>query len=378
MKKNNRLIDFSEFSIEESLAYCLEQIQQGKAVKEDCLALFPAHKQELSTLLDNYLSIASNSKVFPSPEFVSRGRQEIINQIKQNQPVTFSGSFRTIQYRLEQTFKWRFKMIQIILVTLLALSAITGGAVYASDNSEPGDFLHGLDLAVEQLQLRLSSSDKEAAQLHLLFAIERLDEARGRLTEEDIENTEIALDLYGEEISALAQLVGGTGGADQEALTELVNAALSIHQIVLTGLLDVVPEQAKGAIQNALERSYIQFENLPGPPEGKGPPEGVGNGEDPGPPENAGPPDGAGKPDFAGPPENVPGLMFEACVENISEEDLLTLQQLAEEKGIELQALLRMYCAAGTINHLMPLLPEAAINHPGGGPPAGIPAGGRP
>jgi hypothetical protein len=70
--------------------------------------------------------------------------------------------------------------------------------------------------------------------------------------------------------------------------------------------------------------------------------------------------------------------MFEACVENISEEDLLTLQQLAEEKGIELQALLRMYCAAGTINHLMPLLPEAAINHPGGGPPAGIPAGGRP
>jgi hypothetical protein len=366
MKKNNRSVDFSEFSIEEALAHCLGLIQQGEAGKEDCLAMFPAHNRELSTLLDNYTSIVSKFAVSPRSAFISRGRQEIISQILKSQTVTFPGRFRTTLYKPKQNFDWRFKMIQIIIVTLLALSAVTGGAAYASDRSEPGDFLHGLDLAVEQLQLRFASNEKEAAQLHLLFAIERLDEVRGRLSEEDTENAEIALDLYGNEISALAQLVGGPGGADKEALLELVNAALSIHQIVLTGLLDVVPEQAVGAIQNALERSFIQFENFPGPPEGKGPPEVPGESENSGPPESA------------GPPENVPGLNFRACADNISEEDLQLLQQLSEEKGIALQALLRMYCAAGSLNHLMPLLPEAATNHPGGGPPAGGPAGGRP
>lgn len=366
------MTDFSEFTIEEALAHCLELIQLGKAEKEDCLALFPAHTNELGTLLDNYLSIVSKLKVSPSPEFVSRGHKELISRIIKNETVTFHGNFRTTLYKPKQNFEWRFKMIQIIIVTLLALSAITGGAVYASDSSEPGDILHGLDLAVEQLQLRFASSNEEAAQLHLLFAIERLDEARGRLAEEDTENAEKALNLYGEEISALAQLVGGPGGADQEALLELVNSALSIHQTVLTGLLDVVPEQALEAIQNALERSNIQFENFPGPPEAKGPPEGASEGE------NSGPPEGAGPPDSAGPPENVPGLMTKACAENISEEDLQILQQIAEEKGIGLQALIRVYCAAGSINHLMPLLPEAATNRPGGGPPANIPAGGRP
>lgn len=266
-------------------------------------------------------------------------------------------------------------MIQIIIVTLIALSAITGGAVYASNDSEPGDFLHGLDLAVEQLRLRIASSEGEAAQLHLLFAIERLDEARGRLADEDIENAEVALDLYSEQISALAQLVGGPGGADREALLELVNSALSIHQIVLTGLLDVVPEQAKAGIQNALERSFIQFENFPGPPAGKGAPGSNGNDVGSGP---DGPPDRDDLPPQAMPSENAPGLNFRTCVENIPEEELELMQQLSSEKGIDLHALFRIYCATGSVEQLMRLLPEAATNHPGGGPPAGVPAGGRP
>jgi hypothetical protein len=154
-----------------------------------------------------------------------------------------------------------------------------------------------------------------------------------------------------------------------------VNSALSIHQIVLTGLLDVVPEQAKPGIQNALERSFIQFENFPGPPAGKGPPESDGNDEGSGP---AGPPDRDDLPPQASPSENAPGLNFKACAENISEEDLLVLEQLSEEKGIALHALLRIFCATGSVDQLLPLLPDAATNRPGGGPPAGIPAGGRP
>jgi len=378
MKKNKKSIDFSVFTVEEALGYCLEQIEQGKGAKEDCLALFPVHKQELSSLLDTYLRIKPISNEQPREEYVSSSHRELIRKISKNQPVTFPEGFRTTQYRRKKNLTWRFKMIQIIIVTLLALSAITGGAVYASNDSEPGDFLHGLDLAVEQLQLKLSTSEEEAAQLHLLFAIERLDEARGRLTEEDIENTEIALDLYGDEISALAQLVGGPGGANQEALLELVNSALSIHQIVLTGLLDVVPEQAKAGIQNALERSFIQFENFPGLPVGKGPPESDENDEGSGPPENAGPPDRDDLPSQTRPSENAPGLNFKVCAENISEEDLLVLEQLSEEKGIDLHALLRIFCATGSVDQLLPLLPDAATNRPGGGPPAGIPAGGRP
>jgi len=78
-------------------------------------------------------------------------------------------------------------MLQIIIITMLALSAATGGVVYASDTAEPGDLLYGLDQAVEQVHLNLAPNAEAAAEIHLEIASERLEEAQGRLAASDFE-----------------------------------------------------------------------------------------------------------------------------------------------------------------------------------------------
>jgi hypothetical protein len=158
---------------------------------------------------------------------------------------------KTIQSKL--TLR-RNRMLALIAAMLLIVSAI-GGTTYAVDQAAPGDRLYGLDLAVEKLQLDLATNPQSKAELNLAFAQERLEEARGRLEEGDVENMETALDEYGATIAALAQLVGSAEGADPEALADLLLAAFAIHVTRLEALREELPEQAQAGIERALEAS---------------------------------------------------------------------------------------------------------------------------
>jgi len=371
-------------TVEDALAACITSIEAGKASVQACLEGFPQFRDELAPLLEKYASIREHSGLTPSKEYRKRGRAELISKINGMQDVTFKDNHRNLLWKPKRKLNWRFNMLQIIIITLLALGAATGGAVYASDGAEPGQMLYGLDRATEQIRLNLARDEESAAYLRLEMAMERIEEARGRLEEEDLENAEEALNAYGSEISELAQLVGEPGGADYEALAELVTAARSIHIDVLTGLLDQVPEQAQEAIQHAIEVSSKSLENMPGPPEDAGPSEGSNAPDDAGPSDEAGPPDDAGQhegfgsPDGAGPPETPPRLANQACKQNLSEEDAQELAGLAEQYGINYQALVRMFCSTGSIEDILPMQPEAAGNRPNGGPPTGVPGeGGR-
>jgi hypothetical protein len=145
-------------------------------------------------------------------------------------------------------------MLALIAAMLLIVSAI-GGTAYAVDLAAPGDWLYGLDLAVEKLQLDLATNPQSKAELNLAFAQERLEEARDRLEAGDVENMETALDEYGATIATLAQLVGSAEGADPDALADLLEAAFAIHVARLTALLEELPDEAHTGIERALEAS---------------------------------------------------------------------------------------------------------------------------
>jgi hypothetical protein len=145
-------------------------------------------------------------------------------------------------------------MLALIAAMILLASAM-GGMAYAVDGAAPGDWLYGLDLAVEKLQLDLTTNPQSKAELSLAFAQERLEEARDRLDEGDVENMEMALDEYGTTIAALAQLVGAAEGADPDALADLLEAAFAIHAAQLEALLEELPDQAQAGIERALEAS---------------------------------------------------------------------------------------------------------------------------
>jgi hypothetical protein len=69
-------------------------------------------------------------------------------------------------------------MLQLMIAGVLALAATTGSAAYAANASNPGDALHGLDIAMENVQLNLAPDVASKVQLQLEFASERLAEAQ--------------------------------------------------------------------------------------------------------------------------------------------------------------------------------------------------------
>lgn len=93
------------------------------------------------------------------------------------------------------------------------------------------------------------------------------------------------------------------------AVVERLAANSARQQAVLTKVLEKVPEQAKAAIQRAMERSkrgLIKAQEMQtkekGKPENTGKPEGVGQPSETGKPEGT-----SGKPSRVGKPTNLPG-----------------------------------------------------------------------
>jgi hypothetical protein len=110
----------------------------------------------------------------------------------------------------------------------------------------------------ENALLALASKDSRKAMKINLAAMEgKLEQARLKAGENDIEKVEEALAQFeefakfGEEISAIAQGLG----EDITAINDLVAKATSIHLEILAMVYEKVPEEAKGAIERAMENS---------------------------------------------------------------------------------------------------------------------------
>lgn len=268
-------------------------------------------------------------------------------------------------------------LLKFIVSTFLALTATTGGVAYAANASSPGDLLHGLDLAMENIQLNLAPDVASKVQLRLEFASERLAEAHTTFSENDVADGLEAVNEYGEQISAIAQLVGGPGGADQEALASLLETAHGVHTEVLTALLDKVPEQARDSIQKAIDASSSPA-GIPGStPGATSVSDDVGESNDAGASNAAGTPEAVGTPNDAGRPEgvgtpngaNAPGADISACATSLSQENAQALADLAKQHGVDYQYVLENFCTLRTLERVEEMLSGLQ------GPPTNVPAG---
>lgn len=368
-------------AIEEVLAKCLDQMEAGASL-ESCLADFPEQAVELKPLLQMTQQMNQLTNVRPRPAFARGARLKLENQLRiPGEGVTINERNRHTRERPKLFLQRRFSMsmLQLIIAAALALTATTGGAAYAANASNPGDFLHGLDLAMETVQLNLAPDVWSKVQLRLEFASERLDEAQQTFTENKTSDGLEALNEYGTEISAVAQLVGGAGGADQEALDLLLETAQGVHKEVLTNLLDKVPDQAKESIQRALDASHGHEVNSGSAPVNTGVPDTVNVPNGAGAPEGSGAPVEAGAPDDIGAPDTVdaPGNDIRACATSLSKETAQALVELAKQHGVDRQYVLENFCVTGTlerVEELLSELPARATDVPAG-PPADVPVG---
>jgi len=375
--------------IAEILAKCLERMEAGASL-ESCIADFPKQAAELEPLLRMTQQMKHLTNVGPRPTFARSARLHLENQrVTSGKVVTFKRLNRPTRQepKLFPQRRFSMSMLQLFIAAVLALAATTGGAAYAANASNPGDVLHGLDLAMENVQLNLAPDVSSKVQLRLEFASERLAEAQATFSENDAADGLEALNEYGAQISAIAQLIGSSDGADQEALALLLEAAQGVHKDALTNLLDTVPEQAKESIQRALEASNSPM-GIPGsPPDGTGAPDGVGAPNGAGAPEGVGAPDDTGAPDGVGTPNAVdsPGADISACATSLSQETAQALVDLAKQHGVDRQYVLENFCVLGTVEQVEEMLaeldapptdvPAGPPTDVPGGPPAGTPGG---
>lgn len=147
------------------------------------------------------------------------------------------------------------RLTAVSLVAGVALLLGANGAVAASASALPGDALYGVKRAVERVSLAMHRDAAGRAGLHLKFAATRVSEvealvASGGVASEALDGLSASLAGAEEEASEALAL-----GQDSGALLAHVQEMISKHIAVLTDVLAKVPDQAKGAIQQAIDNA---------------------------------------------------------------------------------------------------------------------------
>lgn len=157
------------------------------------------------------------------------------------------------------------KMKKLAIIISLTLVLVLTPRALAQDTANlpdpgltPDSPLYFLDTWGENISLALTGNAEAKARKQIAISQEKLAEAEQMGEEGKAEASEIAAERYGEMVNAAAAGVSQaaqSGEGFTDALAELLATTTSISQQVLAGVYEKVPEQAKAAIQRAMQAS---------------------------------------------------------------------------------------------------------------------------
>jgi len=155
-----------------------------------------------------------------------------------------------------------------VIVALLTVLVLTPGVLaqntdLPSPGLTPDSPLYFLDTWGENIGLALTRGPEAKVRKQIAISQEKLAEAEQMGKEGKAKAAEIAADRYGEMVNAAAAGVAFAAQSEEGfagALGELLVTTISISQNVLAGIYEKVPEQAKAAIQRAMQVSIQGME----------------------------------------------------------------------------------------------------------------------
>ncbi|HCP08809.1 MAG TPA: hypothetical protein DIT25_03370 [Candidatus Moranbacteria bacterium] len=156
------------------------------------------------------------------------------------------------------------KKIQSILLALVFVFGFVGivgaqeGQALPDPGITPDSPFYFLDKWGKGISLAFTFGTEAKAKKQLIIAQERLAEAEQMEEEGKTEAAEKAVEQYGKMVSAAAENVAKaarSGEGFPDALAGLLATTTSISQTVLGKVYVQVPEQAKGAIERAMQTS---------------------------------------------------------------------------------------------------------------------------
>jgi hypothetical protein len=302
----------------DALAACLDSIERGERTVEECLGLYPEHREELASLLNTASRVRERAAVSVRPGFRLTSRRRLLERLEPHQPVWKRWFLRRAGKDTRPIHTRRLATLWMVILVLV-VSLIGGGTAYASGSALPGDDLYSLKLSIEDARLFLAD-DAGDVSLSVQFAQNRAEEIRALVEADREEDLSLAVDLFSEQVVGATDSLTVLAQTDPDRaaqLGSLLDQTLSTHTEKLNSLLATVPDVARPAIERAILASnrgqgIIQdlIENGPPADGPAGPPDGV-----PGPtktPPAGGPPDGVPghggtPPGQGGPPDGTPG-----------------------------------------------------------------------
>jgi hypothetical protein len=146
------------------------------------------------------------------------------------------------------------KKVVVILAVVLTLSTVRGTA-YAAQDSLPGDALYSAKLSTEGLTMMLQGDDVSRAERALNFADKRVKEMVTLNEEERPEDLDLAVEKYcytlNVTLSRMEEALN-KGRSVAGDIAVLVARVTAQHLSTLDGLYDMVPDEAKPAIERAM------------------------------------------------------------------------------------------------------------------------------
>jgi len=257
---------------------CLERLLVKDETIEQCLASHPELADTLKPLLQTAAAAKKATNIEPRPEFRARARYQ------------FRSALQEVASRESRpVFSWRFRWATAVATVLILLLA-NGGMVAAAMGSMPDEPLYPVKLAVEQLQLNLTTSPLDKAKLYAELSDRRVteiihlaQEGKAGLAEvvtQRLDNqlamiASLAITITRKEESKVlegALLVPATEMDVQESqefhqtagsgddLSQLLEQYAASHSADLNHALEAAPEGVKPVLLQAIEVSLAGYE----------------------------------------------------------------------------------------------------------------------
>jgi hypothetical protein len=179
---------------------CLERLVEGDTV-EQCLEGYPGRAPELEPLLRTAQAAREAAAIAPRAEFRARARYEFRSALHDEMS-------RKAKPRFVLRRGW---VTALMVVGILLVSG--GGAALAADDSMPDSPLYSVKLATERVQMALTPSSLEKAQLCAKQADRRVSELIYLASKGDTQQVEAASERLDERLTTLVALVSPQGEA---------------------------------------------------------------------------------------------------------------------------------------------------------------------
>jgi len=212
-RKNNQ--------IDSILDDCLERILVRGESAEECLAHYRQYADELKPLLQTVVATIKALDIEPRPDFRAKARYQFHSALKE-----------AVSKKHRRFFGWQLRWVTMASLSLVLLLS-GGGVVAAASNSMPDSPLYQVKLVTEQIQLLLTSSPEDKAELHAKLVDRRVTEIINMAEEENVGLVELTTQRLDNHLSMIVS-ISATQVIDGGILSDWAPESPTITETVTT------------------------------------------------------------------------------------------------------------------------------------------------